>query len=303
MPIIKPKAMKTLFFKTLFPAAFLLIVFLNTAHADTLSIVISKNKHAAIYYESYGEGLPIVILHRTSAGYLEPIFSERDNYKRIYIDPPGIGNSSSDDWIKTADDCFEILNAAVNALVPSGDFAIGGFSYFGYMSMAIADRNATRIGGLLLMCPVTTPERSERTLPETRESFTDSSFYKTLDETQQKMLDGLVIKNEASYHAITHYHPLNITLDTAVWNRIKRKNYAITYTGTGKKINAPVLLLLGLQDDVVGYKDALSLVDKYPSISVVVADYASHNLPFEQYDILKQNVNIWLDRIEIYNKH
>jgi len=45
----------------------------------------------------------------------------------------------------------------------------------------------------------------------------------------------------------------------------------------------------------------LSIIERYPSISVVLADYASHAFPYEQYSLLTEHVNLWLDRIQINN--
>lgn len=269
---------------------------------EEIILNVSGNKKALIYYESYGTGFPVILLHRSSAGYLEPIFSEREKFRRIYIDPPGIGNSGSEEWISNADDCFEIVKQAIDSIVPNGVFAIGGFSYFGYLSKAIAESNPSRINGLLLICPVTETNFTERSLPKHFISYTDSAFYQSLTEKQQGILDGLAIKNKESYHAIKAFTNNKVTLDTTLWNRIKRNNYSITRQFNSAVIEAPVLLFLGLQDNVVGYKDALSLIDIYPSISVVLADYASHSLPYEQLELLKQNVNLWLDRILIYEQ-
>ena len=52
-------------------------------------------KNTRVYYEVYGEGLPIINLHgfmldhRVLKGCMEPIFSKRSNFKRIYFDLPG----------------------------------------------------------------------------------------------------------------------------------------------------------------------------------------------------------------------
>ena len=58
-----------------------------------------------IYFESYGDGMPIVALHgfptdhRSMKGMLEPIFTERTGYKRLYLDLPGMGKSKGAEWI------------------------------------------------------------------------------------------------------------------------------------------------------------------------------------------------------------
>ena len=270
------------------------------SQAEKLLLTLNNRNQATVYYECYGEGKPIIILHRTSASYLEPIFGSKANLKRIYIDPPAIGNSSSDSWIANADDCFAIIKCAIDSIVPNGTFAIGGFSYFGYMARAIAELYPNRIDGLLLMCPVTYPTFSHRSLPTSTKSFTDSTFYNTLSAKEQDMLSGLVVKTQKTYNHMLKYSSAHITLDTTIWNRVKRNGYAITGMNNKTRIDAPVLLMLGLQDNVVGYSDALVLLQQYTSVSVAIVDYASHSLPMEQPEILSLNVSMWLERMEHY---
>ena len=56
---------------------------------------------AEIYYEDYGEGQPILMIHgfspdhRLMSGCMEPIFKEREGYRRIYINLPGMGQSKN----------------------------------------------------------------------------------------------------------------------------------------------------------------------------------------------------------------
>lgn len=55
-------------------------------------------RQAEIYYEDIGEGKPILMIHgfspdsRLMTGCMEPLFTNRTGYRRIYIDLPGMGN-------------------------------------------------------------------------------------------------------------------------------------------------------------------------------------------------------------------
>ena len=52
-----------------------------------------------VYYETYGEGVPILMIHgfcpdhRLMQGCMEPIFVGRPGWKRIYFDLPGMGRT------------------------------------------------------------------------------------------------------------------------------------------------------------------------------------------------------------------
>jgi pimeloyl-ACP methyl ester carboxylesterase len=63
-----------------------------------------KIKNISINYEILGTGKPVLMIHgyypdhRLMAGCMEPVFSARAGYKRIYFDLPGMGISESDAW-------------------------------------------------------------------------------------------------------------------------------------------------------------------------------------------------------------
>ena len=73
------------------------------------------------YYEEYGEGKPILIIHGLTCsmelmkGCIEPIFKEVNGYKRIYIDLLGMGKSnkcsleyaSSDKILETKNEAYD----------------------------------------------------------------------------------------------------------------------------------------------------------------------------------------------------
>ncbi len=52
-----------------------------------------------VYYETYGSGLPIMLLHgytpdhRVTKGCMEPLFAQRPGWQRIYLDLPGMGQT------------------------------------------------------------------------------------------------------------------------------------------------------------------------------------------------------------------
>jgi pimeloyl-ACP methyl ester carboxylesterase len=56
-----------------------------------------KVSKAELYYEEFGAGKPIIMIHgyspdhRLMTGCMEPIFNTREGWRRIYIDLPGMG--------------------------------------------------------------------------------------------------------------------------------------------------------------------------------------------------------------------
>jgi pimeloyl-ACP methyl ester carboxylesterase len=82
-----------------------------------------KIKNILVNYEIIGEGKPIVMIHgyyadnRVMAGCMEPIFSAKDGYKRIYIDLPGMGKSESPEWITNSDTMLDIVIEFIEKII------------------------------------------------------------------------------------------------------------------------------------------------------------------------------------------
>ena len=59
--------------------------------------VIFKDDELLLNYEIMGEGQPVLLIHGLACdmnlmkGCMEPVFSNVEGYKRIYIDLPGMG--------------------------------------------------------------------------------------------------------------------------------------------------------------------------------------------------------------------
>ena len=55
--------------------------------------------------------------------------------------------------------------------------------------------------------------------------------------------------------------------------------------------------ILGRQDPVVGYADALALAASYPRATYLVADGAGHNPHHEQPELCAAALEAWLDAV------
>ena len=91
-----------------------------------------KFGNISLYYEEIGSGKPIVILHGWSLdhvfmkGALEPLFVEREGWRRIYVDLPGMGQSDAPDWLKTQDQMLDVVMEFINTVVPNERFCVAG---------------------------------------------------------------------------------------------------------------------------------------------------------------------------------
>ncbi len=79
-----------------------------------------------IYYETYGEGTPVLMIHgfgidhHVMTGCMEPIFRGRPGYKRIYFDLPGMGKTKATGAIENSDQMLDAVIRFAEKVVPGG---------------------------------------------------------------------------------------------------------------------------------------------------------------------------------------
>ena len=266
-----------------------------------------KLGNMAVYHESCGSGRPLIALHgfapdhRLMKGCLEPIFKHRKGWKRVYPDLPGMGKTKGEKWLVNSDQMLDVVLEFIEKVIPDQNFVLAGESYGGYLARAVAQRKHDLVDGLLLICPATIADREKRRLPKHTILLQDPQFLSTLE------------KND-----LTDFKSGHVVLTRRVWNRYSKevlpglkvanyeflkeieKNRAFSFDleACAKTFDKPSLLFVGRQDSAVGYHDAWSIVDKYPRMTFVVLDKASHDLQIEQERIFNALVNEWLDRVE-----
>src|SRR5205823_13398966 len=119
---------------------------------------IRRNQHMicdigdlAIYYETYGSGRPMVMLpgrpsdHRVMGRFMEPVFTQREGWLRIYPDLPGTGRTPSVDRLATHDAMLEAVLAFIDKVIPGQRFVLAGLSYGGYLARGVVYHRAASI--------------------------------------------------------------------------------------------------------------------------------------------------------------
>jgi len=246
-----------------------------------------KLKNASIHYETYGDGLPVINLHgftldhRVLKGCMEPIFNERNNYKRIYFDLPGMGKTNAESWIKSSDQMLDICIEFIKRIIPNQRFLIASESYGSYLGRGIIYKEPENVEGALFICPVIKAVQNERILPEINTPIPQLNS-KMSKRYKKEIQAGIDIAN-------------NDFLD-----KLAKKGYPFLSNVDEKikRFDKPSLFLLGRQDSTVGYQDAWAIIEKYPRATYAILDQASHNLQIEQEQTFTILVNEWLDRIE-----
>jgi pimeloyl-ACP methyl ester carboxylesterase len=237
-----------------------------------------------MYYESFGEGRPIIFLpgwggdNGEGRDIHEPVFERRPGWRRIYIDPPGTGKSPSDPSIADQDGMLAAILALVDDLVGDERFAVAGTSAGALHGRGIVKRDPSRILGLLLRVPGIVVDRTKRTLP------TDEYLVRT-PEWQEK---------DRRY-----YDAVDSIADLDFLGRIQAdvSTYSLS-EDPAARFEGPTLIVTGRQDTITGYADAWSILDDYPRATYAVLDQQDHGLPVRRLTAYLALVEDWLDRME-----
>ncbi|MFJ7746936.1 alpha/beta fold hydrolase [Peribacillus sp. NPDC097295] len=264
-----------------------------------------KVRQAELYYEDFGEGIPILMIHGYSpdhqlmSGCMEPIFTKRKGWRRIYIDLPGMGRTKEYNEISSSDEMLNAVLDFIQAVIPDQEYVIAGESYGGYIARGIIEKHQDQILGAAFVCPVITPFPENRTVEKHEILSADEKFIESLsDDELEDFKNNNVVLNEYTWMRYNKEILSGCKIgDEKFLNKVKQ-NYGFSFKIDQSDFIKPSVFLLGRQDSSVGYKDALDLIHRYPRGTFAVLDTAGHNLQIEQPHIFNSLLNEWLDRLE-----
>ena len=96
--------------------------------------------------------------------------------------------------------------------------------------------------------------------------------------------------------------PATILADEAHQNMINASyEYTFDIDTPDKPFEKPTLFLLGRQDSMVGYRDALKVIENFPRATFAVLDKAGHSLSWEQPALFHALAREWLQRVEEFD--
>jgi len=275
-----------------------------------------KLEKANIYYDIYGSGYPILMIHgfpidhRVMKGCMEPIFASKENYKRIYFDLPGMGNTKTESSIKNSDHMLTIILEFIDKIIPDQHFIIASESYGSYLARGIIYKKFDMIDGVLFICPLIIPQPQKRDLPKRTILIKDSEVISRLNPLDTEEFQNIsVIQSQRIWERFREevLSALKVA-EHDFTDAMFIKGYSLSFNvdDLSRKFNKPTLFLLGRQDSSVGYRDAWKIIENYPRATFVILDEAGHNLQIEKEYLFNDLVNDWLKRVEyhisIYNK-
>ena len=256
----------------------------------------------AIFYETYGTGRPIVMLpgrpsdHRVMARFMEPLFTRRDGWMRLYPDLPGTGRTPALDRLATHDQMLDTMLAFIDTVIPGQRFVLAGLSYGGYLARGVVYRRAASIDGLLLCAPQVKADPAQAQLPPRTTLVEDPTLVAQLDPGIANLV---VVQSPTVVEAVRTLlaevqladHTFNARLEVA-------GPFSFDVDTLPTPFGGPTLILTARQDHLCGYRDAWDLLDNYPRATFTVLDRAGHFVNIEQDVLCRALMSEWLDRVE-----
>ncbi len=263
-----------------------------------------KIKDIDIYYEVYGEGKPIFMIHglspdhRLMKGAFEPVL-EKSSYRRIYFDFPGMGKSGMKDEYYSSDVILEIIMSFKTAIIGDSNYLLAAESYGGYLSHGLIVKEADKIDGLFLICPATQNERETRELPEFKIVEKDREYASSFNDETEEWLDSVsVIQTKYTIDRTREEVFSGIHLSKNFDYEKLEKNRRFSFPIDEYVFEKPCVILTGLFDHIVGYKDQFSILKQFKDVSYAVIADTGHNMQIEDPDIFNAFLNSWIKRVD-----
>jgi len=228
---------------------------------------------------------------------MEPYFSGRDGWKRIYLDMPGHGQSPSADWITSMDDVLRVVEEFLDQIVPGQRFVVAGTSYGGYIGRGLVHDRAAYMDGLLLNVPAISPDKEKLTLPPRTILVRDEVVLEDAKSSGVNWFEeGAVVQNRAN---LEYAKVLNKAVaDYSFLEKLRKRGFSFDVDRLPEPFLAPTLIITGRQDHWVGYRDAWNIIENFPRATFAVLDRAGHLVLGEQPEICSSLIREWLDRVE-----
>jgi pimeloyl-ACP methyl ester carboxylesterase len=255
-----------------------------------------------IFYETYGTGRPIVMLpgipsdHRVMLRFMEPLFTQRDGWLRLYPDLPGTGHSLGVDRLATPDQMLDAMLTFIDTLIPGQRFVLAGLSYGGYLARGVLYHRAASIDGVLLCAPQVTAPPTQAHLPPKTTLVEDPTLVSQLEPG----IAGLIVVQSSPVVEAVRAMQAEIQLaDHAFLARLEAAGpFSFDVDRLPAAFGGPTLMLTARQDHLCGYRDAWDLLDYYPRATFAVLDRAGHLVNIEQDALCQTLMREWLDRVE-----
>jgi pimeloyl-ACP methyl ester carboxylesterase len=266
----------------------------------------SKVNKGIIYYQSIGEGFPIIFLHsmgtdhRSMKAWAEPIFENMIDFNRIYVDIPAHGLSNIEEGLQSTDEILSNILDFIDELFPYESFLLVGHSYGGYLAQGIMHFRLDRVKGICLIASAL--HVKNRTLPEKEVFEKDEPLLDEMEHDIRTAFETLMVyQNQQKFELfLKEIQPGRLLANRDFLNsNWREKGYYLKEKPFSKlsRISQPALIIAGKQDAICGYKDYLFFLDLFTNSSLAVLDGAGHLIPIDKRETVQLLLKDWLEQI------
>jgi pimeloyl-ACP methyl ester carboxylesterase len=235
---------------------------------------------------------------------MEPIFTQRDGWLRIYPDLPGTGHTPSLDRLATHDQMLDAVLAFIDTVIPSQRFVLAGYSYGGYMARGVVSRRAELIDGLMLCAPQVKADPTQAQLPRRTQLVENPQLVAELTSDEAQLVEALVVVQSPPVLEEVRKVLAEVKLaDHSHQARLEAAGPASFEVAPPVPFGGPTLIVTARQDHLCGYRDAWDLLENYPRATFAVLDGAGHFVNIEQDGLCHALMGEWLDRVEEGESH
>jgi pimeloyl-ACP methyl ester carboxylesterase len=255
-----------------------------------------------LYYEVYGHGHPLVILHsmgtdhQSMKAWIEPIYENLAGFMRIYVDLPRHGRSDCK-HIYSTEEMVSFLLQFIDQTLFDKPFALLAHSFGGYLAQGILSRRKERVTGICLLASAL--HTKQRTLPDKVVKDRDESILSQIDADARTAFQTLMVyQNKENLELfLEEVQPGRLLADREfLASNWREQGYFYSedpFKNIGE-LEQPALFIAGKHDSICGYKDYFFLLDHFPNSTFTVIDQAGHLMTIEKRNIVHSLVKEWL---------
>ncbi|MGH2386970.1 MAG: alpha/beta fold hydrolase [Chloroflexota bacterium] len=193
--------------------------------------------------------------HRVMVRFMEPLFTERAGWLRLYPDLPGTGQTPGVDRLASHDQMLNTVLAFIEAVIPGQRFVVAGLSYGGYLARGVVYHRAASIAGVMLCAPQVTAAPAQAQLPSRTILVDDPTLVAQLGPDEAQVVAALVVVR--SPPVIDAVRDMAAEIQPADHEFFARLDAAGPFSFDVDTLPAPfggpTLILTGRQDNLRGY--------------------------------------------------
>ena len=231
-----------------------------------------------------------------------PVFERRSGYRRLHVDLPGFGASPADPSIDSSDAAVDFVLELIDEVIGDERFLLVGQSWGAYLARAVIAERRDRILGVALDIPVVIATHADRDVAPGCDPARGAGHpRRRRPDRCRRIPPGRRHHRRAGLGLLRDDGPAGRVGRRRSDSRADRSaRYAFTtdVDAIGEPFDRPSLIVVGRQDSVVGYRDALRLVERFPRSTFAILDAAGHLLEGERPALFAALVDDWIDRVE-----